>query len=67
MIHTVYLDDKFVNVQEILRNIYCQEQGVSFDKPSTNGYVPEGYMTSEEFIKRAIKKVNTFCDKHDIL
>ena len=28
---------------------------------------PEGYMTSEEFRKRAAMKVNTFCDKYGIL
>ena len=29
--------------------------------------IPEGYMTSEEFHRRAIIKVNQFCDKHGIL
>jgi hypothetical protein len=28
---------------------------------------PKGYMTGEEFRRRAIEKVNTFCDKHGIL
>ena len=32
-----------------------------------NNFVPEGYMTSEEFRKRAMAKVNTFCDEHGIL
>lgn len=29
--------------------------------------IPKGYMTGEEFRKRAMLKVNKFCDKHDIL
>ena len=32
-----------------------------------NNFVPEGYMTSEEFRKQATVKVNTFCEKHGIL
>ena len=32
-----------------------------------NNLVHEGYMTSEEFRKQAVIKVNTFCDKHGIL
>ena len=34
---------------------------------SVNNFAPEGYMTSEEFRKRAVFKANTFCDKHGIL
>jgi hypothetical protein len=29
--------------------------------------LPEEYMTSEEFRKRAAVKVSTFCDQHGIL
>ena len=67
MIHTVHLDDEYVNVKKILKEINRQEQGVRFEKPSMNGTAPEGYMTSDEFRKRAITKVNTFCNKHGIL
>ena len=67
MIHTVHLDDEYVNVKKILKEIHRQEQGVHFENPATNGTAPEGYMTSEEFRKRAIIKVNSFCDKNGIL
>jgi len=67
MIHTVYLDDEYSNVKKILTDISRQKEGVGFDKPATDGVVPEGYMTSEEFRKRSIIKVNTFCKEHDIL
>jgi len=30
-------------------------------------FVPEGYITSEEFRKSATVKVNTFCEKYGIL
>jgi hypothetical protein len=34
---------------------------------SSSSVIPEGYMTSEEFRKQAIVKVNTFCTEHGIL
>ena len=67
MIHTIHLDDEYVNVKKILKEIYRQEQGVRFENQATNGVVKKGYMTSEEFRKRAIIKVNSFCEKNGIL
>ena len=68
MIHTVHLNDKYMGIKELLEVIRCQKQGVRFENHSiVDNVVPEGYMTSEEFRKRAIVKVNTFCDKHGIL
>jgi hypothetical protein len=68
MIHTVHLDDNYVNIKDLLQTIRCQEQGVRFEKPFSNHLpAPEGYMTSDEFRKRATTKVNLFCDKHGIL
>ena len=67
MIHTVHLDDEYVSVKKILKEIYSQDQGVSFENSISNNVVPEEYMASGEFRKRAIIKVNTFCDKHGIL
>jgi len=34
---------------------------------NTKSVAPEGYMSSEEFRKRAFEKVNKFCDTHGIL
>jgi len=66
MIHTVHLDDKYSNVKRLLKEIHLQKDGVRFENPASNNVVPEGYMTNEEFRKRAMIKVNTFCDKHGI-
>jgi hypothetical protein len=63
MVHTVHLDDQYVNVKKLLQEIQNQKQGVRFE----NSEKPEGYMTSEEFKKRVSIKVNTFCDRHGIL
>ena len=59
MIHKVYLDDEQVSVKEMPR---CK-----LDVRPIGGVVPEGYITSEEFRKLAIAKVNKFCDKHGLL
>ena len=67
MIHTVHLDDCYVDVRNLLSELRHYKQGVSFENNATESVVPEGYMTGKEFRKRAIKKVNTFCDKHGIL
>jgi len=67
MIHTVHLDDEYIDVKKILEEISNQKQGVRFEGSATNNVAPEEYMTSEEFRKQAIIKVNSFCEKHGIL
>ena len=67
MIHTVHLDDYYVDVRNLLGELRHYKQGVCFENTATESVVPEGYMTGKEFKKRAFKKVNTFCDKHGIL
>jgi len=67
MIHTVYLDDEYVNVKKILKEIHLQKEGVRFYNTTSNNNAPKGYMTSEEFRKQAIIKVNTFCKENGIL
>jgi hypothetical protein len=37
------------------------------ENPAVTGILPEGYMTSEEFRRRAIIKVNNFCKANGIL
>ena len=67
MIHTARLDDKYTNTQELSEEIHCRKEEIRFEKPTLNDVAPEGYMTSEEFRKHAIAKVNTFCKEHGIL
>ena len=62
MIHTVHLDDRYSNIKSLLREIRSQEQGVRFEYHFVSDNVnQEEYMTSEEFRKRAIVKVDKFC------
>ena len=67
MIHTVYLDDEFVEVKEFPEEMLDRKRGVRAETHVFDNAVPEEYMTSEEFRKQAIIKVNKFCDKHGIL
>ena len=66
MIHTVHLDDEYVNVKKILKEIHRQEQGVHFENPATNGIAPEGYMTVEQFRTEAKASLTKILNKYGI-
>jgi hypothetical protein len=67
MEHTVYLDDTTANGRKLLKELRQYQTGVRFDYMTTENAVPDGYMTSEEFRRRAVIKVNKFCELHGIL
>ena len=67
MIYTVHLDDTYSNIQGILQEIRSQKQGVRFEYHPVDDIKQEDYMTSEEFRKRAINKVDKFCKEYGIL
>jgi hypothetical protein len=64
MVHTVHLNDEF-DVKELPKETSRGEVNVRnrYDRNVESGR----YMSSEEFRKRAIEKVNKFCDKHGVL
>ena len=66
MVHTVYLDDEYVNVQELLKEIHSQKQGVRFENPVSNHVAPEGYMTAEQFRTEAKASLTKLLNKHGI-
>jgi hypothetical protein len=64
MVHTVHLNDEF-DVKELPKKTSC---GVANFKNRYDKNIALGrYISSEEFRKRAIEKVNKFCNKHGIL
>ena len=67
MIYTVKIDDSTRNGKRMMKELSKDPEGVEFENPAITGKIPEGYMTSEEFEKVAIEKVNKFCEKHGIL
>jgi len=38
-----------------------------FELPPVTGFPPEGFITGEEFTKRALEKVRIFCNDNGIL
>ena len=61
MVHAVYWNNEF-DVKELPKEISHGGEN-RYDRNVESGR----YMSSEEFRKRAIEKVNQFCDKHGIL
>jgi hypothetical protein len=68
MVHTVYLDDEYVNIRDLLQEINCQKQGVYFEQPLVaNKVVSEEYMTSKEFWEEADKRIIKICEQYGVL
>jgi len=67
MIHTVKNDDNTRNGKKIGKVLQSYRKGVEPEKPVKSGIIPEGYITSEEFKKRALDKVKRFCDDNGII
>ena len=66
MIHTVYLDNEYINVRKFLKEIHNQKQGVRFENPVSNNIVPEGYLTVEQFRTEAKVSLTKLLNKHGI-
>jgi len=67
MIHTVKIDDSTRNGKRMIQELSKYRKGIEFENPAVNGVAPEGYMTSEEFRKKAMDKVDKFCTDNGIL
>jgi len=68
MIHTVHLDDRYINIKALLQDIHQQKQGVHFESPfSFNNDTLEEYMTDQEFWAEADKRIIKVCKQYGIL
>ena len=68
MIHTVYLDDTYLNIRCLLQEISRQEQGVRFEQPFVAEKLVSGkYMTSQEFWEEADKRIIKICEQYGVL
>ncbi len=68
MIYTVKIDDNFPAGKKLIAEMRQYPEAVEFEIPAVvNDIAPERYIISEEFEKRAMAKVNKFCDEHRIL
>ena len=67
MVHTVYLDDKYLNIKDLLKEISRHKQGVHFEYPfATDVIAREEYMTSNEFWKEADKRIIKICEQYGV-
>ena len=67
MIHTVHLDDRYVNIERLLEEIHRQKQGVHFENQYIQNNVDmEEYMTVEQFRTEAKTSLTQILNKHGI-
>jgi len=68
MVHTVHLDDRYLNIKELLQDIRRQKQGVHFDPSyAFNNDTSEEYMTGKEFWKETDKRIIKICKQYGVL
>ena len=67
MIHTVYLDDEYINIQKLLKKMQRQKEGIRFENSDESSIAPEGYMSSEDFWKEADKRIIKVCKQYGVL
>ena len=48
-------------------DIIVAEPIAEYENPAVTGIIPDGYMTSQEFRRKAMEKVNNFCKTCGIL
>ena len=68
MVQMAQINDE-LDVKELPKEISLRgvNKGGNLNKPFSKGVHKERYISSDDFRKRAIKKVHKFCDKHGIL
>jgi len=66
MIHTIQLNDEYVDVKNLLKEIRRFKHGVHFENSTNVNVVPEGYMTIEEFRAEAKTSLTKLLNEHGI-
>ena len=66
MIHTIHLNDEYVDVKNLLKEIRRFKHGVHFEKSTNGNVVPKGYMTVEEFRSEAKISLTKLLNEHGI-
>ena len=67
MIHTVHLDDNYINVRELLNDMRQQKQGVYFEPSFSSNIIKDDYITSKEFWEEADKRIIKICKQYGVL
>ena len=67
MIHTVCLDDEYVDVKKLSNVIKKEKKEVASVKSQEKLFESEGYMTKEDFWEEADKRIISVCKKYGVL
>lgn len=67
MIHTAPIDDSAVAEKRFTRDFRHIPNGIELENPAVTGIVPKGYMTGDEFERRAIESIDKYCIENGLL
>ena len=67
MIHTVKINDSTPTGKRLIEELRRHPKFVEFENKSTNGVLPEGYLTGEEFVNRGKEKIFKYYKKNGLL
>jgi len=67
MIHTVCLDDEYVDVKKLSNEIQSKKKEVEIVNSYEKLFASEGYMTKEDFWEEADKRIINVCKKYGVL
>jgi len=57
MIHTVKINDRIPSGEKLIDELKSHPKAEEFENQLTDGVIPEGYLTGEEFVKRGKEKI----------
>jgi len=66
MIHTVKINDSIPSGKRIIEELRRHPKAVEFENQTTNGDIPDGYVTGEEFVKRGKEKILNYYKKNGL-
>ena len=67
MIHIVKIDDKTPTGKRLIKELHKHHKIVEFKNPAETGFIPEGYMTSDEFFTGIQEKLRKRSQENGLL
>jgi len=67
MIHIVKINDSIPSGKRLIEELRRHPKAVEFENQTTEGVIPEGYLTGEEFVKRGKEKILKYYKDNGLL
>ncbi len=67
MIHTIKIDDNSPSGKKLIEELRRHPKSVEFENQTTNGDMPEGYVTGDEFVKRGKERILKYYKENGLL